>query len=57
MRKIKIASKNLTNMHKQKAIFVKYAPTDCTGSRNTSCRENGLKVTMKRKSREVPDGT
>jgi hypothetical protein len=42
-------------MHKQNAIFVKYVnvPTDSIGSRNTSCRGTGLKVTMNRKSREV----
>jgi hypothetical protein len=54
----KIKSKGLTNMHNQNAIFVKYVnvPTDCIGSRNTSCRGTGLKVTMSRKSGEVPDG-
>jgi hypothetical protein len=34
----KITSKNLTNVRKQKAVFVKYVydQTDCTGNRNTS---------------------
>jgi hypothetical protein len=38
-------------MHTQNGIFVKYvnAPTDCIGSRNTSCRGTGLKVMMNRK--------
>jgi hypothetical protein len=38
-------------MHKQNTIFVKYVnvPTDCVGSRNTSCRGTGLKVMMNRK--------
>jgi hypothetical protein len=31
-------------------------PTDCVGSRSTSCRGTGLKVRMNRKVREVPDG-
>jgi hypothetical protein len=41
-------------MHKQNAVFVKYVsvPTDCVGSRNASCRGTGIKVAMKRKSRE-----
>jgi hypothetical protein len=59
MRKYKkIKRINLTNVRKQNAVFVKYVnvPTDCIGSRNTSCRGAGLKVTMNRKSREVPDG-
>jgi hypothetical protein len=45
-------------MHKQNAVFVKYVnvPTDCVGSKNTSCRGTDLKVTMNRKSTEVPDG-
>jgi hypothetical protein len=45
-------------MHKQNAIFVKYVnvPTDCIGSRNTSGRGTGLKVTMNRKSRDDLDG-
>jgi hypothetical protein len=35
-------------MRKQNEVFVKYVcvPTDCFGSRNTSFRETGLKVTM-----------
>jgi hypothetical protein len=33
-----------------------FVPTDCIGSRNTSCRGTGLKVRMNRKVREVPDG-
>jgi hypothetical protein len=39
---------------KQNTICVKYVsvPTDCVGSRNTSCRGTGLKVTKNRKSRE-----
>jgi hypothetical protein len=51
-------SNNLTNVPKENAIFVKYVniPTDCIGSRNTSCRGTGLKVTKSRKSIEVPDG-
>jgi hydroxyethylthiazole kinase-like sugar kinase family protein len=38
-------------MCKKNAVFVKYVdvPTDCVGSRNTSCRGTGLKVTMNRK--------
>jgi hypothetical protein len=54
----KITSKDLTNMHKQNAIFVKYVnvPTDCIGRRNISYRGTGLKFTMNRKSIEVPDG-
>jgi hypothetical protein len=62
MRKNKIknqnTSKNLTNMHKQNANFVKYVsvPTECVDNRNTSCRGTGLKVTMNRKNREESDG-
>jgi hypothetical protein len=54
----KITTNNLTNMHKQTAIFVKYVdvPTDCIGSRNTSSRGTGLKVTKNRKSRNDLDG-
>jgi hypothetical protein len=39
-------------VHKENAICVKYVgvPTDCVGSRNTSCRGTGLKVTKIRKS-------
>jgi hypothetical protein len=56
--KKKKKSKNLTNVHKQNTIFVKCVsvPADCVGSRHTSCRGTGLKVTKSRKSREVPDG-
>jgi hypothetical protein len=49
----KIVNKSITNVHKQNAVLVKYVsvPKDCIGSRNTSCRGTGLKVTMNRKSR------
>jgi hypothetical protein len=54
----KITSKNLTVMHKQNEVFGKNVnvPTGCVGCRNTSCRGTGLKVTMIRKTRNVPDG-
>jgi hypothetical protein len=54
----KVTSNNLTNVHKQNAIFVKYVTVtiNCVGSRNTSCRGTGLKVMKSRTSREVSDG-
>jgi hypothetical protein len=54
----KITRKELTNVHKQNVVFVKYVyvPTDCIGITNTSCRGTDLKVAMNIKSREVPDG-
>jgi hypothetical protein len=50
----KIRRKNLTNIRKQNAAFVKYVyvPTDCVGSRNTSCGGTDLKVTMNGKQVE-----
>jgi hypothetical protein len=48
---------SLTDISKQNAIFVRdaNAPTDCTGSRNTSGWGTDLEITMYSKSRVVSD--
>jgi hypothetical protein len=57
-KKIKInTNKRLTNMLKQIRVFVKdvNARTEYVASRNAFARGTGLKITMNRKYRVVPD--
>jgi hypothetical protein len=51
-------NKRLLYICKQNTVFAKdvNVPTDCSGSRNTSCRGTGLQITINRRSRIVLEG-